>query len=301
MGMTTQLAGLLPRVSGDGSVRGLADLPGARAAFARDWGGVRAIQLHLDPQDVPEGYLLSNLVSMNLGRESLCDSSIEGRGWQTYRTPHHGVTVIPAGLPFATRAREGSDYLLVELLPEFVSRVLGAGGGESVLPTVLGVRDTFAEHVLLALAEEGRRETQSTVLAESLGTALVTHLAERRVVAAPAPPPPAMPSLPSHTLRSVLEFVSRNLDTPLSLERLAAVAGMDLYRFARAFKQSTGSSPHHYVLETRILRAKELLRDRAISITEIAYRTGFASPSHFSVTFRRITKVAPRAFRDGAE
>ena len=74
---------------------------------------------------------------------------------------------------------------------------------------------------------------------------------------------------------------------------------MDLYRFARAFKQSTGSSPHRYVLEARIARAKELLRNRAMPITEVAMRTGFATPSHFSVTFRRITSVTPRAFRGG--
>jgi AraC family transcriptional regulator len=301
MGPTTPLAELLPRVSADGSVHGLAEQPGVQAAFASDWGGVRAAQLHLDPLEVPEGYLLNNVVAMNLGGEALCDSRIDGHDWKTYRTPHHGVTVIPAGLPYATRAREGSDYLLVEILPEFVSRVLGSGSEGSALPMVLGARDSFAEHVLLALSEEGRRATQSAVRAESLGTALVTHLAERQVVAPPLPsppPPPSPVSLPSPALGRVLEFVARNLDTPLSLERLAAVAGMDLFRFARAFKQSTGSSPHRYVMEARIMRAKELLRDRDISITEIAYRTGFASPSHFSVTFRRIANIAPRAFRD---
>jgi AraC family transcriptional regulator len=255
-------------------------------------------QLHLDTLEVPEGYLLNNLVAMNLGGESLCDSTFQGRGWETYRTPHHGVTVIPARLPFASRALEASDYLLVEFLPEFVSKVLGDGPEEGVLPMVLGARDSFAEHVLLALADEGRRGARSTALAEGLGTALVTHFAGHRAVAAPLPTSPSLPSLPSPTLGQVLEFVARNLDTPLSLERLASVAGMDLFRFARAFKQSTGSSPHRYVLEARIMRAKELLRDRTISITEIAYRTGFASPSHFSVTFRRITNIAPRDFRD---
>jgi AraC family transcriptional regulator len=301
MASTTPLAGFLPRVSADGSVHGLAEQPGVQAAFASDWGGIRATQLHLDPLDVPEGCLLNNLVALNLGSESLCDSKFEGRPWATYRSPHHGVTVIPAGLPYASRARECGDYLLVELLPEFVSRVLGAGTEQGALSVVVGARDRFAEHVLLALAEEGRRAAQSSVRAESLGSALVTHLAEHRAVAPPRPSPPALPSLSSPTLGHVLEFVARNLDKPLSLERLASVAGMDLFRFARAFKQTTGSSPHRYVMEARIMRAKELLGDRSISITEIAYRTGFASPSHFSVTFRRITNIAPRAFREGPD
>jgi AraC family transcriptional regulator len=91
--------------------------------------------------------------------------------------------------------------------------------------------------------------------------------------------------------------VASHLDGPLTLRRLAELADMDLFRFVRAFKQSTGVSPHRYVLESRIVHAKELLRDRALSITEVAFRTGFATPSHFSVTFRRMTQTTPRGYR----
>ena len=233
---------------------------------------------------------------MNLGAESICEANIEGRGWETYRTPHHGVWVLPASLNHSARSRAGGDYLLVEVAPGFVTKALGSSSGRGLLPLVLGARDSFAEHVLLALAEQGRRSAPSSALAESLGTALVTHFSE----GGPLPAPPLAPlSLPSPTLGIVLEYVARHLDTPLSLERLAAVAGMDLFRFARAFKQSTGSSPHRYLLEARINLAKELLRDPSLTITEIALQTGFATPSHFSVTFRRIAGVTPRAFRAG--
>lgn len=276
---------------------GLCEETVARASFLGSWGGVRAIQLQLDGGETPPGPLVNNLVSMNLGAEVVCGLNIEGRGWEPYPAPHLGVTVVPARLAHAARASAGGEYLLVELEPDFVADVLDGGRGSGTLPLVVGARDPFAEHVLLALAEQGRRGERSTAAAVGLGTALVTHFAERRAVAVPAPPPAL--SLTSATLGTVLEYVGRHLDTPLSLERLAAVAGMDLYRFARAFKQSTGSSPHRYLLEARITRARELLRDRSISITEIALETGFGTPSHFSVTFRRITGVTPRAYRSG--
>lgn len=275
---------------------GLGDETVARASFARSWGGIRAAQVHLDGGETPQGTLVNNLISMNLGSESVCEANIEGRGWETYRTPHHGVCVVPARLAHTARAWTGGDYLLVEVAPEFVTGILGGPPQVGALPLLLGARDNFAEHVLLALADQGRRSGPSTALAESLGTALVTHFAERRVLPEPAAAPL---SLPSPTLGSVLEYVARHLDTPLSLERLASVAGMDLFRFARAFKQSTGSSPHRYLLEARINLAKELLRDPSRPITEIALQTGFATPSHFSVTFRRIAGVTPRAFRAG--
>ncbi len=295
---TPPLTELVPRVSADGSVRRLADEPGARTVFAASWDGLRAIQLHLEPADMPEGYLVNHLVALNLGGELVCESRSEGRGWERHAAPHHGVTVIPARLPYAARTREGGDYLLVEAEPQFVDEVLGRRPGTPPLPLTIGARDSFAEHVLLALADEGRRGGGSSLRAQSLGIALLTHIAENGLVAAPAE---QVPSLPSPRLRSVLDFVARHLDRPLSLDRLAAVAGMDLFRFARAFKQTTGSSPHRYVLEARIAQAKVLLRDRSISITEVALRTGFATPSHFSVTFRRITSLSPRAFRDGVE
>jgi AraC family transcriptional regulator len=273
---------LVPRVSADGSMRGLADEPGVRTVFAASWDGLRATQLHLEPADITEGYLVNHLVALNLGGETVCESRVEGRDWERHAAPHHGVSVIPARVPYAARTMEGGDYLLVEAEPQFVEEVLA--------------RDSFAEHVLLALADEGRRGAGSTRRAQSLGIALLTHLAEHGLVAAPAE---QVPSLPSPRLRSVLDFVASHLDRPLSLDRLAAVAGMDLFRFARAFKQTTGSSPHRYVLEARIAQAKVLLRDRSLSITEVALRTGFATPSHFSVTFRRITSLSPRDFRDG--
>jgi AraC family transcriptional regulator len=72
-----------------------------------------------------------------------------------------------------------------------------------------------------------------------------------------------------------------------------------VFRFMREFKQSTGLSPHRYILEARIARAKELLGNRALSITDVALQTGFATPSHFSVTFRRIANATPRDYRSG--
>ncbi len=287
---------ILSRLLPGGGVVGLGDETVARASFARNWGGIRATQVHLDGGETPGGALVNNLISLNLGAEAVCEANFEGRGWESYRTPHHGVCVLPANLIHSARSSAGGDFLLVEVAPAFVEQALGAAGEPASLPLVLGSRDSFAEHVLLALADQARRTAPSTALAESLGTALVMHFAERGVL---PEAPPAPVSLPSPTLGSVLEYVARHLDTPLSLERLASVAGMDLYRFARAFKQSTGSSPHRYLLEARINRAKELLRDPSRSITEIALQTGFATPSHFSVTFRRIAGVTPRAFRAG--
>lgn len=82
-----------------------------------------------------------------------------------------------------------------------------------------------------------------------------------------------------------------------SVQRLARVSGVSHAHFARSFKQAFGLPPHRYLLTRRIERAKTLLRDTDLSITEVAYRTGWESLGTFGRTFRDITGESPSAIR----
>jgi AraC family transcriptional regulator len=101
-------------------------------------------------------------------------------------------------------------------------------------------------------------------------------------------------------LNRVLEYINANLSEKLELGVLAEVADLNLYHFARAFKQSTGESPHQYVLRRRIEQAKEFLRRPEASVIEASARMGFVDQSHFSKVFRRIVGVAPSEYRANA-
>ena len=79
--------------------------------------------------------------------------------------------------------------------------------------------------------------------------------------------------------------------------RLARVSGVSEAHFARSFRDAFGVPPHRYLLTRRIERAKALLRDTDLPITEIAEQVGCASHSHLSVVFHRETGVTPRDFR----
>lgn len=278
-----------------GTMRAMTDDARSRAALERAWGGVRVVQVRAEPEEIPDGVLLNHLVVLNLGDEVSCEARFEGERWRAHRLPRHAWSLFPAGMGHAVRHAQ-SDVLFVELGATFAEEVLRPLGGGARLPPTLAAEDAFTRHVLLALAEQARGAAPLDGLqAEALGAVLVSRLASH------APPPQAAAiaaGLPSPKLRRVLDYVASHLDGPLTLRRLAELADMDLFRFVRAFKQSTGVSPHRYVLESRIVHAKELLRDRALSITEVAFRTGFATPSHFSVTFRRMTQTTPRGYRE---
>jgi transcriptional regulator GlxA family with amidase domain len=79
--------------------------------------------------------------------------------------------------------------------------------------------------------------------------------------------------------------------------RLAAVSHVSPAHFARSFKEAFGLPPHRYLLTRRIERATALLRDSALSITEIAYQTGWRSLGTFGRIFRDITGEPPNALR----
>src|SRR5512147_2853016 len=81
------------------------------------------------------------------------------------------------------------------------------------------------------------------------------------------------------------------------VRRLARVSGVSEAHFARSFKQAFGVPPHRYLLTRRIERATALLRDTELSITEIAFHTGWESLGTFGRTFRDVTGESPSAVR----
>ena len=81
------------------------------------------------------------------------------------------------------------------------------------------------------------------------------------------------------------------------VRRLARVSGVSEAHFARSFKEAFGVPPHRYLLTRRIERATALLRDTDLSITEIAFQTGWKSLGTFGRTFRDVTGESPGAIR----
>jgi AraC family transcriptional regulator len=87
------------------------------------------------------------------------------------------------------------------------------------------------------------------------------------------------------------------LNEELSLKKLANHLNLSSDHFLKMFKQSTGSPPHQYVIEHRLKRAKELLKDTQLSVADIALRVGYKTPSHFTSQFRKLTGTTPKAYR----
>lgn len=98
-------------------------------------------------------------------------------------------------------------------------------------------------------------------------------------------------------LKSVSEYIDAHLDQDIALSDVASVLHLSQYHFCRLFKQSTGVTPHHYLTQCRIDRAKQLLRTTKLTVTEVAVAVGFNSHSSFSRLFRQRVGVTPKGFR----
>jgi len=95
----------------------------------------------------------------------------------------------------------------------------------------------------------------------------------------------------------VLDYIEANLEGDLSLERMASIACLSRYHFARAFKQAVGQPPHRYVSAKRLDRAKALLMQGERSLVDIALSLSFSDQASFTRAFRQATGQAPGQYR----
>lgn len=98
-------------------------------------------------------------------------------------------------------------------------------------------------------------------------------------------------------LRRSTELMEKNIPNNISIDSLAMEVGLSTQHFLRAFTASTGQTPHQWLMQKRIERAKILLGSTTTSITEISMELGFSSPAHFSGSFRQAVGVTPRTWR----
>ena len=99
-------------------------------------------------------------------------------------------------------------------------------------------------------------------------------------------------------LKRVVEYIQAHLDCELNLNNLSNLIHISPHYFASLFKQSTGLSPYKYIIQSRLEKAKTLLRDRNLPIVFICHEVGFKNQSHFTRVFRQHFKITPKAYRD---
>jgi len=173
----------------------------------------------------------------------------------------------------------------------------GCGGTVDILdsmPAKLDIQDTRTGYILEILKEGLEQSTTSGTLTMAC-VLLVGRLLE---IFGSKPMLPAVNGgLGVSRQRRILSYIDSHLQDDLTLERLAAEIDLSPDHFGRAFRTSLGTSPSRYIAQRRLQRAKALLLDPGMSITDIAMALGFATPSHFTSNFHKETGTTPSQWR----
>jgi len=191
------------------------------------------------------------------------------------------------------------DFVLVEFSRAFIANVGyercgSVVGGFSSLP---GRKDPIFGHLaqVLALTLDGP-DVASPLFVEQLAVTIGTHLIDR-YGNKPVPSSRKSQRLSSQHETRAKDMLLANVQSSVSLEEIANACNLSRSYFIRAFRETTDRTPHQWLLEQRIDRALDLLRNSDASLSDIAISCGFSDQSHFTRTFSRRVGTPPGIWR----
>lgn len=208
------------------------------------------------------------------------------------------VFLVPEGAPHYRLDHEPSDYVGVGVCLSCVPstgwgptlRALFSAVGEGACP-VLRPDDADRDEIARTLrALHGEPDPGAPWLTDArLG--VLTALLRRAVPGAPSRPQD------SPIVARALDYIARHARDPLSLIDVARAVGRAPSHLATRVKAETGESVGAWIAHARMARARELLLRGDDTVDVVAEKVGYASPSHFHRTFRRMHGLSPAAWR----
>jgi AraC family transcriptional regulator len=260
---------------------------------------LRATRHKLEYSELADLSYKRHVVVINLGRSSTWEFKKEGR-FRRFFKARGAISFFPSHQPFSGRLKVErgvfANVLFLALDPVFVRRVAEGLELDSDRIELIEKRrstDPTLHHIAMALRAGVQSGAVDRMYGEALSTALAVHLL-REYGAAVLGPKRGYGGLPRAKLVRAVEYIQDLLDTDLTVSRIAQAVYMTPYHFTRLFKESTGQSPHQYVVEARVRKAKELLTKGKFTISEAAYQVGFVDQSHLTRHFKRVFGLPPK-------
>lgn len=209
------------------------------------------------------------------------------------------VTIIPAGSTSRWDIHQSMHVVQLYLPHATLARV--AGEADTAAPGDLlertGHPDPITSRLLLSAADvlEGSQALDA-LFRQQLTDLLATRLLSAHA-GVPATVQATVGGLAPTALRRAIERLRSDSDADVSLAALATDAGLSRFHFCRAFKESTGLSPHAWLRQHRLEQAMNMLRDTDASVVSIAAALGYSSQTAFAAAFRKLTGETPSDWR----
>lgn len=275
-------------------------VPKPAVLSSRCWDSIY-LELHQQPKfDVAEHQHTMHVIASGLSCSSRVCSS--GERWLdgklTRETRNLGdIAIIPAGISHRCNWNTSVQFMILAIESALLKQVgqdLVNPDRIELIPHFMTGQDVLIQGIFCALRQELESgKIGGYLLIDSLKTTLAIHLLRNYCTTQPKLSSYA-DGLSKSTLQQVTEYINEHLHQDVKLIEIAAIAQMSQYHFLRLFKQSMGVTPHQYILQCRIDKAKYLLQHSELSIADIAARVGFCDQSHFTRYFKRIVGVTPK-------
>ena len=267
-------------------------------ANEQPWGGILLEKHTVQAVEIPEHEHREFCLHLQLHGEPKLEWWSDGKN-RTEETFAGSLILLAPGTRDRLRWEGTSERLILSMdsnLLRHITEEMG-DGAKVEFRNQWALRDAALQHALLEMAREaGEGWRLGGLYADLLGMNLATLLL-RRHAAFPVALSAKDGGLALPKLRRAMEYITENLHRDLRLQEIAAELGTSSFYFARQFRESIKLSPYQYLLEQRTVRAKELLKNRALSVQQIAYETGWNSPVNFVRAFRQRTGQTPGAWR----
>lgn len=194
----------------------------------------------------------------------------------------NGLAFVPAGCDVLSESPEGGEYLRLmrtDGMPLTGERAFNNRIDPQAITLALRMRAAL-------LHGEGDDDWETWALALS-----------ERASAGEAFATPRQHALTGSRMRQLDEFIDAGLDGPLAVPAMAGLLELSEGYFMRAFKNATGKSPHSYLIDRRLAKARARMRDSTATLAEIALSCGFNSQAHMTTVFKQRLGVSPAAYR----
>lgn len=209
------------------------------------------------------------------------------------------MTIVPAGSTSRWDIPEPLNCIQLYLPHATLQRV--AQEAEIAAPGELMERTAHPDAVTSRLLVSAADVLEGHEALDNLFRQQLTDLLATRLLAAHTGKPPAyqpaLGGLSPTVLRRAIERLRSDADADVSLAALASDSGLSRFHFCRAFKESTGLSPHNWLRQYRLEQAMKMLRDPHNSIAMVAAELGYASQTAFAAAFRKLTGESPSDWR----
>ncbi|GFE97868.1 hypothetical protein DmGdi_29410 [Gluconobacter sp. Gdi] len=201
-----------------------------------------------------------------------------GKAHSFLRRPNT-LSWVPSTCPVFSRSDEGGEYLVLRGMPTIM-----IGHRDARERPLNGIVDPDAVAAACSLRRRLLSGTQKIASEPDILAAVLLHQFTSGRVAAPW--------ITAARLAAIDRLIDRHMGERLEVARLAAELELSVGFLVRAFRQSLGVTPHRYLMERRLARARELL-DARCPIADTATECGFADQAHLTRYMKRSVGVTP--------